>query len=641
MSVVAAHLRAYVAAGVLTRVDVGVAEVVARHGRIDDPRVWLATAVAAAAPRDGHACAELHRVAERAARTASQTIGSGDQASDGPAVPEAVPELAWPSSDEWRTVLAASGIVADPDTAGDGTRPLVLDGDRLYLLRFWLHTTELAARLAARASAEVPVAPEPATAVLDRLFDGAPSTDRQRLAAGTALTARLCVVSGAPGTGKTTTATRIIAALVDTAEGPHPPRVALAAPTGKAAARLGESVAAERVRLADRLTPAADAVLAAVEPATIHRLLGSLGRSSSRFRHDQANPLQADVVVIDEASMVPLALMDRLVAAVAPQATLILLGDADQLASVEAGAVLGEICGPVGNGHAARSAPAAARVAALGCDVAVATGGVAPIADAVVRLDTFHRFGEGSDIGDLSRAVRDGDAAAARAILDDPGRGDVTLHDTPVATLPSALQAALLDGFTEVARAARSGDGEGALSAVESIRLLCALRRGPEGADAWNRLIGVLLAERLPGLDPSRTWWAGRPVLVTTNDHAVKLFNGDLGVCVTGASGTREVAFPAPSGVRRIGAGRLPAHDTAFATTIHKAQGSQVRHAVVVLGSELSPVHTRELAYTGITRASQCVDIIASARVWEGALAAHIERSGGLGVALHGSTPRP
>ncbi len=617
-------------AGILAPLDVHFAHTMARLGADPRPAVLLAAALASRAVQHGHVCLDL-------ARWAGQPVGGADGLPLAGADGRPRDDLAWPALGEWRAALADSPLVGD----GDAATPLVLDGaDRLYLRRYWQHEAVLAARLRARA-AEVAGAAD-AAAVRDglaRLF-GPPGRDGgvgdQRRAAEVAAARRLCVITGGPGTGKTTTVVRIIALVVEAAlaRGGPAPRIALVAPTGKAAARLTEAVRRARDKL-----DVSDAVRDAIPEAaaTIHRTLGSLPDVATRFRHDADHPLRDDVVVVDEASMVDAALMRRLVDALRPSARLVLLGDKDQLASVEAGAVLGDICG------------------------------AGALRDCVVGLTHSYRFGPDSGIGALARAVNAGDADAALAILTGAGHPDVTLV-TPTGggrardVLDPALARCVVDGYRPYLQAAavlagaiageRTDDGPGAgtdggagaliaaeracLDAFDGFRVLGAHRQGRDGVDALNPRIARVLADA-GWLDPTARMYLGRPVIVTRNDYDVRLFNGDIGVVLPDPArpGRRRVVFAAADGgVRALAAARLPAHDTAFALSVHKAQGSEFDTVAVVLPDSVSPVLSRELLYTAVTRARRAVTVFGSEAVVRAAIERPIERASGLASRL-------
>ena len=620
------------AAGVLRDVDVHFARVAGRLAAESDPLVLLGMAAASRAPGAGHACVELARP-DRLVRAEPGARG------------REAPAVAWPDATAWRAALTASTAVATPaEFAAGGRRPLVLDGDRLYLARHWEYERRLVGALAARAGRTCDGVDETALAAgLDRLFPPGPhdATDGvhggQRAAATTAVRRHLAVITGGPGTGKTTTVCRVLALLAEQAiaRGEAPPRIVLAAPTGKAAARLAESVCAGIAALA-----LAAAVAAAIPrvATTLHRLLGWQPRTPTRFRHGADLPLPADVVVVDEASMVDLALMAKLVDAVAPDARLVLLGDHDQLASVEAGSVLADLCG----GDAASRAPTNMPN--------VPSNGTPPVAACVVRLTRSYRFDGRGAIGRLAAAVNAGDADAALAILrGGPAGGDDGSGTDEVAFVELAdgrageAQAARLCARSAgaYARAARSSGPHAALDAFDALRILAAHRGGAWGVGGLNDVVVRHLAGTgdLPPDAGARPWYHGQPVLVTENDPTVELFNGDVGVVLADGDGRSLRAWfrsGSAGGVRGVAPARLPAHETVYAMTVHKSQGSQFDAVVLVLPPRPSPVLTRELLYTGVSRARRRVTVVGSEATLRAGIADRVQRAGGVRDALWG-----
>jgi exodeoxyribonuclease V alpha subunit len=602
-------------AGVLRDVDVHFARTVARLAAVDDPLVRLGLAVASRAPGAGHVCAELDAPA-RLVR-----------------LERAAPAVRWPDADAWRDALAASAVVASPEVAAETTCPLVLDGHRLYLARYWGYQRRLLGALRSRAGAiRGDVDEQVLRDGLTRLFpdrgDGAP--DWQRTAAAAAVLRALAVVTGGPGTGKTTTVLAVLALLVEQALAANvaPPRVALAAPTGKAAARLAESVAAGRARLA---LPDAVASHLPAGATTLHRLLGWQPHAPTRFRHHAGHPLPYDVVVVDEGSMVDLALMAKLLDAVSPDARLVLLGDRDQLASVEAGSILADVCG---DGDCAYGAAWTARLTRVGAAPgAPAAGAVPAVADAVVRLRVSRRFAAEGGIGALARAVNDGDAEAALAVLARDPSGQVAWErldgDAERAGL-APLRRLALRGY----RAAVAPDGpRAALDALERFRVLAAHRAGTLGVAGLNAELVAALAREgtAPREAASARWWHGQPVMVVENDHAQELFNGDVGVVLREAGGGLRAWFrTGDGGVRGLAPARLPAHEPVLAMTVHKSQGSEFDEVALVLPVRPSPVLTRELLYTGITRARARVTVVASEAALRAAVAERVQRASGL-----------
>ena len=597
--------------GELDDLDLHFARLLGRLSADLSPRLLQAAAAVSRATGEGHVCIDLDQLI-------------ADSGADGNSASERA---------EWRDTLMASGVVGSP---GD-FRPLVLDAaGRLYLWRHHDHEQRLAQALAARAGVDVEIDESLLAAGLGRLFPEPPGDrpDRQKLAAAMAVLKALAVISGGPGTGKTTTVVRILALLAEQAlarDPSLPPRIALAAPTGKAAARMQEAIAAAREGL-----PVDTAVRDALptRATTLHRLLGVLP-GASRFRHHAGNPLPVDAVVVDEASMVDLALMARLLDALPPSARLVLLGDRDQLASVEAGAVLGELCAGAG----ACSGAFATRLRNVAGDApAVAEAGqLAPLADCVMLLEHSYRFGAESGIGRLARAVRAGDEDAALALLRDTDTADVTLLTPAAGTTMAALQRqalAVMTPYLACFATRPPATPQALIEAFGAARVLVAHREGSAGVRGANAAIEqALLADGR--VLPRGAWYAGRPVMVTRNDYGLRLFNGDTGITLAGEGGLRvcfESGTDAPP--RSVAPGRLPSHETVWAMTVHKAQGSEFDQVLLALPESPSPVLTRELLYTAVTRARQRVTVLGSAAVLADALASRVRRRSGLADAL-------
>jgi exodeoxyribonuclease V alpha subunit len=550
-------LRVFNEAGVLESADVHVAQRIAALAAVTDEPVVLAVALAARALRGGSVCVDLTTVAAD---------------SD-------LPELPWPEPGEWLASVRASRLVGEPPV-------LRLYDDRLlYLDRYWREEEQVCADLMALS---VPAARIEVTA---RLFPE--GYEEQRAAAEISVTQAVTVLTGGPGTGKTTTVARLLALLAE--QGAPGLRIALAAPTGKAAARLAEAVAGE-VR---KLETVDQQRLTGLQAVTLHRLLGSRPDTSVRFRHHRSNRLPHDVIVVDETSMVSLTMMARLLEAVRPDARLILVGDADQLASVEAGAVLADLV----DGLAARA------------DVRVAA------------LRTSHRFGE--TIGALAESVRDGEPDSAVALLRS-GDAHVEFVDEPDPTL--ALRAVLVPHALRLREAAIVGATGQALATLDEHRLLCAHRRGPYGVQHWNEQVQRWLAEET-GQPAWSQWYPGRPLLVTANDYGLRVYNGDTGVAVAGPEGLRAVVATA-AGPLEFATSRLADIETMHAMTIHKSQGSQADEVTVMLPQEDSRLLTRELLYTAVTRAKKKVRVVGSEASVRAAIGRRAVRASGLGLRL-------
>ena len=512
-----------------------------------------------------------------------------------PFQPESGP-LPAPPAALWHELLAACDTVGSP---GDYA-PLVLDAaGRLYLHRSWDYECQVAKGILARSSAIFSdLAGLPAA--LDRYFPVVGDAgDLQREAAHAALTRRFTVISGGPGTGKTSTVARILALLVEMADG-APPVILLAAPTGKAAMRLKQSLSQSA-----ELLPLPESARAAMpqEVATIHRLLGGVpGRSG--FRHDRNNPLSCDVLVVDEASMIDLPLMAKLFEALPFDTRVILLGDRDQLASVEAGAVLSDIC--AGSGR-----------------LPVSTGE----RPAVIQLTKSFRFDDRSGIGRLSRLINAGDGPGALALLTSGLYSDVCWRRLPLESgFTESFKMVAAENFAAFAAATSPAT---ALEELEHFRILAPHREGRYGVVALNRLVeSALIPLRQGGASGNHLL----PVMVTGNNYDLGLYNGDTGVVTaTRSDGGQVVFFPSPDAVlRSFSALRLPLHETAFALTVHKTQGSEFDRVLLILPDQHSDVLSRELLYTAVTRARTRIEIWGNEDVFCRAVESCVERISGL-----------
>jgi len=556
-------LATFNAAGVLNAADVHVAQRCCALENEADELVALAVALAVRALREGSVCVDL--------TTAADDIGG---------------DLPWPAPAELIAAVAASPL------AGKAIR---LDHERLlYLDRYWREEqqvcTDLLA-LSAQASQSV------ADAELERLFPP-PGFAEQRAAAQLALTQPVTVLTGGPGTGKTTTVARLLALLTQAAH-PGRLRIALAAPTGKAAARLQEAVSAEVAKLdaADRER------LSGLRAVTLHRLLGGRPDSASRFKHHRGNRLPHDVVVVDETSMVSLTLMARLLEAVRPDTRLLLVGDPDQLTSVQAGAVLADLVDGL-TGHPSIK---------------------------IAALHTAHRFG--AAIGGLAEAIRSGDADQVLALL---RAGDSAIEFVEDSEPAAALRPALVGHALKVRACALLGAGPEGLAAMDEHRLLCAHRDGPYGVRHWNRQVERWVTDET-GQATWSPWYPGRPLLVTANDYALGIYNGDTGLVAAGPDGV-QVYIAGATGTQRFSPSRIADVETMYALTIHKSQGSQADEVTVILPPADSRLLTRELFYTAVTRAKQKVRIVGSADEVRAAVQRQALRASGLRDRLRAGT---
>jgi exodeoxyribonuclease V alpha subunit len=582
----------------------------------------------------GHVCADLSTLLAEGSTASllSPNAGAEKEEQALPSLKETLAALrSWPAVaivdatdvDARRDDAQATGVQSSDSQSSEALpngSALLLVGERLYLARYFDYESRLVRALTIRLQ-HPPQALDvaEARAALDRLFpDAGPAHDGQRLAAVAALRSSLSVIVGGPGTGKTTTVVRLLAALCELSSTPL--RIQMVAPTGKASARLSEAV--QRGIAGLDLSEETKSQIPTTA-STIHRALGWRPSDPTRFRHSAANPLPVDVCVVDEASMVDIALMTKVVEAVPPSARLILLGDRDQLASVEAGAVLGDVA-YVGNELPANSPEFAADVASwLSAAPELASSAESPaIRDAVVTLTHSWRFTSESGIGELASAIRRGDADASFRALD--AFDDITL------VTPGARRAGdLLSGSAHHWRrfAASTQPGE-ALESMRAVQVLCAHRDGAMGVRSWCKAVEAMLTREYE-IRPSVGQYDHRAILVGANAPDTGLSNGDVGVVLQDDAGL-AVWFDGVKEPRRLAVGRLPEHETVFAMTIHKSQGSEYEHVFVVLPNRISPIVTRELIYTGVTRAKSGVTIVADPNVLRAAIETPVSRASGL-----------
>ncbi len=630
-----------------------------------DAACLLAAVMVSHQAGQGHLLLDLERARRQPRELIAVTVDHTAAAEDPPLPPEALLSL---MSASWESRLRSWAAVGQ----GGGSEPLVLDNHRLYLRRYWRHESQVSQALAARLAGATAVCPERLRAVLDRLF---PPTDAraeparwQKLACALGARSTFTVITGGPGTGKTTTVIRLLALLQVLAvdSGSAPLRIRLAAPTGKAAARLNEAIIGQIGQLADLDLPRAKQLGECIpsDVTTLHRLLGA--RPDTRhFKYHRFNPLPLDMVVVDEASMIDIEMMSALLEALPSHARLVLLGDKDQLASVEAGAVLGSLCA---RAEAAHYRPALAQWLQAASGWAVESeyqdGEGRPLDQAVVMLRHSFRFDDRSGIGELARAINAGDSVRAMGVLTDESFADVqrlrpdgerlaalAIHghrQEAVAGYSHYLN--LLRGPSParpVAQAEREDWDRWALSVLEAhagFQLLTPLRSGKQGVAALNARIEWALQQEglITRTAIDSQWYEGRPVLVTGNDYGLGLMNGDVGIALQapvefGAPGRGlklRVAFSSgDGGVRWILPSRLQRIETVFAMTVHKSQGSEFLHTALVMPDTLSPVLTRELVYTAVTRAKSHFTLLcASDDVLAQAVERRVARQSQLGL---------
>ncbi len=574
LSVVATGLTGeFHALGVLDWPDLHPARHLGLLYRERDERVLLTVALAVRALRAGSVCLDLDRV--RAGLT-----GRDDELVE-------VPDELWPTLPEWLDALAASPLVA-LGPAGDPARPLRLIDHKLYLTRYWQQEEQVRVTLQQRATSPSAPPPRQLDEWLAELFPGADVDPDQRRAVAQVATEGVTVLAGGPGTGKTTTIARMLALLVR--QGVR--RIALAAPTGKAKTRLEEAVR-EAARDLPRDVAASVEQLGA---STLHRLLGARPNARPAFRHNRDNPLPHEVVIIDELSMVSLTMMARLTDALAPHTRLVLVGDPDQLSSVDAGAVLSDLT----------------QAAWLG----TTSGGP------VVRLRRNYRFT--GLLGDLAEAIRAGEAEQVLGLVT---AGKPTLTLTSPNHAHDALRARVVTAGRAIHAAAVAGDAAQALRLLDGHRLLCAHRHGPFGATTWARRAEQWLRASGAVIGAEGEWYAGRTVLVTVNQPDWGIYNGDTGVVLTD-NGRALVHLGGTT--RPLSPELLGPTQSLDALTVHKAQGSQFDAVTLVLPDVESPLLTRELLYTAVTRAREAVHVIATPEALRAAVQRTARRASGL-----------
>ncbi len=601
----------------LTGLDRAFARFLQQAQPSDEPRhAWLAALTSFQYGR-GHACLDLDLLAREGAAALGWALDLADFES-----------------------LDAGQLASSMPWIEGASSPLVLDGKRLYLRRNWEAEQHIRMAMGERL-AHTAALPPNVPQLLDALFptpseatltDTPAGPDWQKVACALAARQPIALITGGPGTGKTTTVVRLLALLMALERSAERParqalRVALAAPTGKAAARLGESIANALVHLPEALRPTQ-----LPKPVTLHRLLNIRSQQS---RTDTVE-LAVDLVIVDEASMIDLEMMARLVRAVPPTARLVLLGDKDQLASVEAGAVMAQLCmGADAGGYHASTIDYVK--ATTGMDLRPWAGSGSALAQQTIMLRHSRRFRDDSGIGPWAKAVNAGDVSAVQQLFREaPAAGaegvDVVDRLQVAGPRDTGIFALVRQGWqawrAEMDRHGTAMDDVAALAALQAFaqfQVLCALKDGPWGVDAWNRTIADSLGF------PEVGWYAGRPVMVTRNDYDLDLMNGDVGMCLPHAKGLRVAFADGAGGVRWVLPSRLDAVETVFAMTVHKSQGSEFTHVCLVLPEQPVATLTRELLYTGITRAkSRLTLVLAQPTVLWRAVQSCVYRSGGL-----------
>jgi exodeoxyribonuclease V alpha subunit len=607
-------------AGLFTEIDLHFAKFIAEFSPDRDGHVFLAAALVSRATAEGNICLELEAAAEPAL---FENRGMPDK-------------LYLPSPTQWRQTLFSSPAVGRP---GD-KRPLILDDrNRLYLYRYWDYEKKLAHAIKERIKGELEgIDAGELKKSIQQLFPEVENQkiNWQKIAATIAVLKRFSVITGGPGSGKTFTIAGILALLLASAHNTTP-KIILAAPTGKAAARLAESIKQARQYLA-----CGDGIKNGIpdDVYTIHRLLKPVA-GTPYFRHHVDNPLPADIVVIDEASMVDLALMSKLVAAVAPDARLLLVGDKDQLASVEAGSVLGDICDrQIIHGFSKRFLKKIEKLTRTKVADSTPLSEDKPgLRDCITVLQKSYRFSAHGGIGGLRRTINLGDADGSLALMNSTSETSISWHDIrSKRMLIGELTRMIVDGYRKYLTCQDPGR---AMDEFSRFKILCALKKGPFGVTTINRLAEQVLGDE--GLIPraqalNKPWYHGRPVLITKNDYNLNLFNGDIGITLPDPDVSVDelhVYFSSTAGeFRRFPIHALSDHETVYAMTVHKSQGSEFDHVALILPDKDYPLLTRELIYTGLTRARQTVSVWGTEAALRTSILRKIERTSGLREAL-------
>lgn len=622
--------------GVLRHLDVKVAEFLCEQYPDASPEAALLAALISAQQAEGHLCLDLGEpdLYRRLFYVETQLTGQFTWLR-----PVLLPE----DITQWRIWLAESSFCSGSDS------PLVLEKNRVYLRRHWQQEAQVAGAIAERLRVQQPQV-EGLKARLDALFPEPKGQEPnwQRAACAMAASRAFTIITGGPGTGKTTTVVKLLALLQQMAmEKKKVLRIRLAAPTGKAAARLTESISEQITQLP---VPLEVQQQLPTEVATLHRLLGSRP-NSRRFRHDSHHPIAADLVVVDEASMIDMELMAALLQALSPGTKLVLLGDKDQLASVEAGAIMGELCGEtdaVQLHYHASVLQELTQAGVEGLEHLAPAPNASLLAQHIVMLRKSYRFDANSGIGELARAVNSNNRVQIRTLLEQGGVAasaqdlahEKLTHETFAERLPTLLMTHN-DGLRQLFRFVHNPMAEPdewarvCLKQLSRQQLLSGLRNGPYGVEHLNRLVEAHLRHLrlVPASTPQRPnlWYAGRPVMVTRNDYQLNLMNGDVGITLE-LAGQLRVAFELPNGnVRWVSPRRLSSVETVYAMTVHKSQGSGFGHTLLVLPPSLNPVFTRELMYTAITRSEARFTLITTGgSVFEHAVERVTQRASGL-----------
>ncbi len=564
------------------------------------PEQILGAALVSSAVGNGHICLPLESVASKA-------------------VFETISPYKTPDAGKLRQILLQWPSVGQPGE----NKPLILDPEnRLYLARYFNYQQIISHDLLQRNRGVETVDKLKAKALLERLFPATATVDWQKVATTLALFKRLVIISGGPGTGKTHTVARILALLGNL--GP-PLRIGLAAPTGKAANRLYESICQAKEKLAEELRQAIPE-----NPQTLHRMLG-VRPDSVDFRYNKTNPLPLDLLVLDEASMIDVPMMAKLLEALPETARLIILGDRDQLASVEAGSLFADLCGATASFHCSEELYGILKH--YDDHLKISAGPPLPFGDSVIRLQKSYRFEKNSSIGELSRAVNDGNSSRMEKLLG-AKQPDFTFVPLTNLDLRHWFAKTFLHYYQEINS---SDNAASALGKFNRFRILCALRKGPYGIKAMNQMVELMLVEQ-GSIAINARWYKGQPVMIRTNHYGLQLFNGDTGIIWPDQDNMLLAWFFRGDGtVFPVAPSRLPSHETAYAVTIHKSQGSEFDEVLLLLPPEEHQIVTKELIYTGITRAKEKLTLLGESPTLQDSIQKKTARHSGLTGTLWGS----
>jgi exodeoxyribonuclease V alpha subunit len=527
-----------------------------------------------------------------------------------------------PTLEKWKQALTESTQVGKPGEF----KPFILDdAGRFYMHKLWYYERALADNLLKRSDLVYNIDTDWLDSRMKRLFpDSTEKVDWQKIAAASALRHQLAVISGGPGTGKTSTVVRILALLLEYAQKEEQREfsIALTAPTGKAAAKLNESIVAAKATL-----DTSEKIRSSIpeETFTLHQLLGAR-RNSSSFKRNEENPIPYDVVVVDEASMVDQSLMSKLTSALLPDARLILLGDKDQLASVEAGSVLGDICALNANNLSDKFSQWLKKIS-INVPSTVINANSTSLTDNIVLLTKSYRFSADSGIAKLSNNINEGDSKTSLKLLKDPKYGDIELISLKDQTVLKKYLKPKVVKYVQAIQ--KSTSKQGALQNLGKFQILSAHRRGPGGVYRVNRLVEHMLQEEHL-ISKYAEWYQGRPVMITVNDYTLDLYNGDIGVCLMDKQNKPKVYFGDRNEIRSFPPARLPEHETAYALTVHKSQGSEYDDVLLILPNKFSKVMSRELLYTAVTRTRTTIAILGREAIAKQAIEHKIHRSSGL-----------